>query len=124
MGTATPLRFPKQGEVYMTRFDPAEGSEIQKIRPAVVLQNDTANRHSPVTIVAAVTSFRGDSELYPTEVLIRPPDGGLSADSVVHLNQLRTLDKRRLGKRMGTLSAETMTNVKSALLVSLGLVEL
>lgn len=108
----------------MTRFDPAEGSEIQKIRPAVVLQNDTANRHSPVTIVAAVTSFRGDSELYPTEVLIRPPDGGLSADSVVHLNQLRTLDKRRLGKRMGTLSAETMTNVKSALLVSLGLVEL
>ena len=123
MGTASPLKYPKRGEVYSTRFDPAEGAEMQKTRPAVVLQNDIANRHSPVTIVAAVTSFRG-GELYPTEVLVHSPEGGLTADSVVLLNQIRTLDKRRLGKRMGTLSAETIRKVNGALLLSLGLTEI
>ena len=122
MGTASPLKYPKRGEVYTTRFDPAEGSGMQKTRPAVVLQNDTANRHSPVTIVAAISSHF-EEPLYPTEVLIREREGRLRRDGVVLLNQIRSVDKRRLVKRLGRLEAETMVRVAQALRISLGLVE-
>ena len=67
MGDDAGLTAPKWGEVYLVNFDPTIGSEIRKTRPALIIQNDTANRHSPVTIVAAITSFNG-GKLYPTEV--------------------------------------------------------
>jgi mRNA interferase MazF len=104
-------------------LDPTVGAEIRKTRPAVVVQNDPANRRSPITIVAAVTA-QFEEPLYPTEVLVRAPEGGLAVDSVVLLNQIRSVDKGRLVCRLGILKALTMNEIDRALLVSLGLVEI
>jgi len=114
---------PNRGEVFLVNFDPTTGAEIKKTRPALIVQNDIANQNSPITIVAAITS-QFEEPLYPTEVRIRRPEGGLSANSVVLLNQIRSIDKRRLVKRMGTLRNDTMAKVNRALLVSLGLAEI
>lgn len=114
---------PRRGEVYLVSFDPTVGAEIQKTRPALVLQNDVANRYSPITIVGAITS-QFEEPLYPTEVLIMAPEGGLEVDSVVLLNQIRSIDSARLIRRLGKLTPETMRRVDRALMVSLGLVEL
>lgn len=99
MGAARPRRetvaFPKRGEIYLADFDPVIGSEIAKTRPALVIQNDIGNRVSPITIVAAFSS-QVRQPLYPIEVLVRASEGGLTADSTVRLNQLRTMDKSRL----------------------------
>ena len=114
---------PKRGDIFLVNFDPTLGAEIRKTRPALVLQNDIANRSSPITIVAAITS-KFDETLYPTEILI-PAQGkaGLSVDSVVLLNQLRSVDKKRLVKRLGKLSVEHLAQVDRSLRISLGLVE-
>jgi mRNA interferase MazF len=117
------LAQPKRGEIYLVNFDPTIGAEIQKIRPALVLQNDIANEHSPVTIVAAITS-QFDDPLYPTEVLVQPPEGGLTIDSVVLLNQIRSIDKQRLVKRLGKLTNETTALVNQEIQISLGLIEI
>ena len=117
------VAFPKRGEIYLVNFDPTIGSEIQKTRPALILQNDISNQHSPITIVAAITS-QFDIETYPTEVLINPPEGGLSVTSVVLLNQIRSIDKQRLVKRMGIVSDHLMEYVNNAIQISLGLIEL
>ncbi len=114
---------PRRGEVYLVNFDPTLGAEIQKTRPAMILQNDIANRHSPITMVAAITS-KFDNTLYPTEVLIHPPEGGLTVASVVLLNQVRSIDKRRLVKRLGALKPATMRQVEQALLISFGIVKI
>src|ERR671939_458257 len=108
------LARPKRGEIYLVNFDPTVGAEIQKTRPALIVQNDITNRHSPITIVAAITSHF-DETLYPTEVLIRVPEGGLTSDSVVLLNQVRSVDKRRLVRRLGTLASASMERVTRAL---------
>ena len=114
---------PRRGDVCLVTFDPTVGAEIRKTRPALIIQNDIANRYSPITIVAAITSQVSES-IYPTEVLVRRPEGGLTADSIVLLNQIRSVDKRRLFNRLGRVTPETMRRVDHALLVSLGLVEL
>jgi mRNA interferase MazF len=111
---------PRRGDVYLVAFDPTIGAEIRKTRPALVIQNDTANRFSPVTIVAAITSQLGERR-YDTEVLVRAADGGLDRDSVVLLNQLRSIDRRRLVQRLGTLRRDTMVRVDRALAISVGL---
>ena len=111
---------PRRGEIYLVNFDPTLGSEIKKTRPALILQNDIANRHSPITIVAAITS-KYDATLYPTEVLIKSPEGGLTRDAVVLLNQVRSIDKGRLIKRLGVLKPATILVVERALQISLGL---
>lgn len=116
------INYPKRGEVYLVDFDPTVGSEIQKTRPALVLQNDVSNQYSPVTIVAAITS-QFDQTLYPNEVLIQAPEGGLTNNSVVLLNQIRSIDKKRLIKRLGTLTGETMEQVNQAIQISLGLID-
>jgi mRNA interferase MazF len=114
---------PKRGEVYLVSFDPTLGAEIQKTRPALILQNDISNRYSPITIVAALTSqFKNPP--FPTDVLITPPEGGLKTQSAALLNQIRSIDKRRLIKLLGALSPETMSRVNDALRISLGFVEL
>lgn len=123
MAKAAKVIQPRRGEVYLVSLDPTVGAEIKKTRPAVVVQNDPANRRSPVTIVAAITS-QFEEPLYPTEVLVRAPEGGLTADSVVLLNQIRSVDKGRLVRRLGVLKAETMKEIDRALLLSLGLVEI
>jgi mRNA interferase MazF len=109
--------------VYLVSFDPALGSEIQKTRPALILQNDMANRHSPITIVAAITSQFAEP-LYPTEVLISPPEGGLVVPSVVLLNQIRSIDRRRLVRRLGRVHPATVVRVNRAIQLSLGVIEL
>jgi mRNA interferase MazF len=114
---------PRRGEIYLVNFDPTIGSEIKKTRLALVLQNDIANRHSPITIVAAITS-KYDANLYPTEVLVKPPEGGLTASALVLLNQVRSIDKGRLIKRLGVLKPATMENIDRALQISLGLLKL
>jgi len=117
------LTLPKRGEIYLVNFDPTVGSEIQKTRPALILQNDISNQHSPITIVAALTS-QFDSELYPTEVLINPPEGGLSYPSVVLLNQIRSIDRQRLIRRLGLISDQLLDKINSAIQISLGLIDL
>jgi mRNA interferase MazF len=113
---------PKRSEIYLVHFEPAVGVEIRKTRPALVLQNAIANRHSPITIVAAVTS-QFDDMLYPTEVLVTAPEGGLSVDSVVLLNQIRSIDRRRLSGRLGAIRGSTMEKVERSLQISLGLLK-
>lgn len=89
----------------------------------LIIQNDVANEYSPAVIVAAITSAAGTKD-YPTEVCVRPPEGGLTKASVVLLNQIRTLDKRRLVERWGGLEPETMQWVDEALKISVGLIPL
>ena len=117
------VTLPKRGEIYLVNFDLIVGSEIQKTRPALVLQNNISNQHSPITIVAALSS-QFDAEIYPTEVLITPPEGGLSYPSVVLLNQIRSIDRQRLVKRLGVVSDQLMDCVNNAILISLGLIDL
>ena len=114
---------PKRGEVYLVSFDPTVGSEIQKTRPALILQNGIANQHSPITIVGAITS-KFEEPLYPTEVLVKAPEGGLSVDSVILLNQIRSIDRRRLVRRLGAIRAPTLERVDRALQISLGILKL
>ena len=121
MAQAAQVIRPRRGEVYLVSLDPTVGAEIRKTRPAVVVQNDWANRRSPITIVAALTS-QFEEPLYPTEVLVRAPEAGLPVDSVVLLNQIRSVDKDRLVRRLGILPVRTMRAVDRALLLSLGLV--
>lgn len=115
-------KLPKRGEVWIVNFDPTVGSEIKKTRPAVVLQNDIANNFSAVTIVAAMSAHTG-KDLYPTEVLIKAPEGGVEKPSIVLLNQIRTIDKTRLVSRIGAFTGGTMNAVDRAVLISLGLVD-
>ena len=121
MAEAPRVARPRRGEVYLVNFDPTVGAEIRKKRPALVLQNDIANRWSPITIVAAITS-RFKEPTYPTEVIVRAPEGGLDVDGVVLLNQIRSIDRRRLVRRLGVLRAERMREVEQAILISLGIV--
>lgn len=114
---------PRRGDVYLVNFDPTIGSEIKKTRPALVIQNNIANAYSPVVIVAAISS-QFQERLYPTDVLIQKGDVGLPRDSVVLLNQIRTVDKRRLLKRLGNVEDQTMARVNHALEISLGILEI
>ena len=121
MGEARGIKVVRRGEIYLVSFAPTLGAEIQKTRPALVVQNDIANRYSPITIVAAITSTV-DPRPRPTKVLVKAAEGGLSGDSMVLLNQIRSVDKRRLLKRLGKLSPVTLEDVNRALLISFGLV--
>ena len=91
-----------------------------KAGPALIIQNDIGNRYSPVLIVAAITS--GKKARYDVQVEIKAPQGGLHHDSLVLLNQIRTVDKRRVGRYWGHLSARAMRQVDKAIEISLGLV--
>lgn len=116
--------YPRRGEIHLVSFDPVRGREIAKTRPALVIQNDIGNRESDVIIVAAITSHQKRDHLYPVNVLVRAPEGGLKQDSVVRLDQIRSVDKERLGGRLGVLSPEIMEQVGRALEISLGLMDL
>lgn len=123
MAKQSKVTYPQRGEIYLVNFDPTIGSEIQKTRPALILQNNIANEYSPITIVAAITSS-SDEKLYPMEVLIKSPEGGLGKDSTILLNQIRSIDKQRLIRLLGKLTPTRMTQVDKAIQISLGLIEL
>jgi len=97
------------------------GARIKKTRPALVIQNDIGNQYSPITIVAAITS-KFDLPPYPTEVIMESKDSGLPQTSAVVLNQIRSVDNKRLIRRIGVASAEVMERVNGAMEISLGLV--
>jgi mRNA interferase MazF len=117
------INAPARGEVYLVNFDPTIGSEIEKTRPALIIQNDIANEHSPITIVAAITS-KFDDNLYPTEVEIFAGEGGLKQNSVVLLNQIRSIDSQRLVKRLGKIEDSTLRKINLSIKISLGLIEI
>jgi mRNA interferase MazF len=114
---------PRRGEGYLVSFDPTVGAEIQKTRPAVVIQNEIANRASPITIVAAITTHAEDRRAYVSNVPVAKGEGGLTSPSLIVTNQIRSVDRRRLIRRLGSLRPETMARVDRALMVSVGLVE-
>ncbi len=110
----------KRGEIYYADLSPVVGSEQGGIRPVLIVQNDVGNKHSPTVIAAAITSKQEKSRL-PTHISVRASTCGLAKDSVVLLEQVRTLDKRRLKERMGELDSGAMQQVNDALQVSFGL---
>ena len=109
----------KRGELYYAYLSPVIGSEQGGVRPVLVVQNDVGNRYSPTVIAAAVTSKINKARL-PTHIELSASLYGLAKDSVVLLEQIRTIDKRRLKDRIGLLSEQTMMRVDDALLISLG----
>ena len=109
----------KRGEIYRADLDPVVGSEQGGIRPVVIIQNDTGNLHSPTVIVAAITTRRQKPGL-PVHVPISAEESGLRQDSVVLTEQVRTLEKSRLSRRLGTLTPEAMKRLDHALGLSLG----
>ena len=109
----------KKGDLFFADLSPVVGSEQGGLRPVLVVQNDVGNKYSPTIIVAAVTS-QTKTKL-PTHVRLEATQGGLSKDSVVLLEQLRTIDKQRLKERIGTLSESQLPDVEKALSVSLGI---
>ena len=108
----------KRGELYYADLSPVVGSEQGGIRPVLVVQNDIGNKYSPTIIAAAVTSKINKAKL-PTHIEL-PPAFGLAKESVILLEQIRTLDKRRLKERIGELPPATMLRVNRAILISLG----
>lgn len=112
----------KRGELYYADLSPVVGSEQGGIRPVLVVQNDVGNKFSPTVIAAAVTSQISKAKL-PTHIELSAKQYGLPKDSVVLLEQIRTLDKRRLKERIGQIDIERMNKINQALLVSLGFYE-
>lgn len=110
----------KRGDIFYADLSPVVGSEQGGVRPVLVVQNDIGNKYSPTVIVAAVTSQINKAKL-PTHVEISANDFGLAKDSVILLEQIRTLDKRRLREKIGKLDMPLMSRVNHALIISLGI---
>ena len=110
----------KRGEIYYADLSPVVGSEQGGVRPVLIVQNDVGNKYSPTVIAAAITSQHDKSRL-PTHIEVNAGSCGLARDSVVLLEQIRTLDKHRLRERAGQITAEDQRRVDQALDVSLGL---
>ena len=110
----------KRGDIYYADLSPVVGSEQGGLRPVLIIQNDIGNKYSPTVIAAAITSRLGKTRL-PTHIDIYADKVGLAKDSVVLLEQIRTLDKRRLKEKMGHLDDGVMAEVNSAIAVSFGL---
>ena len=110
----------RRGDIYYADLSPVVGSEQGGMRPVLIIQNDTGNRYSPTVIAAAITSQTGKAKL-PTHIDLPVDSCGLTRDSVILLEQVRTLDKSRLRERMGRLDEPAMHQVDNAIAVSFGL---
>lgn len=110
----------KRGDIYYADLSPVVGSEQGGLRPVLIIQNDVGNRYSPTVIAAAITSRMGKTKM-PTHIDVYADKAGLARDSVILLEQVRTLDKRRLREKMGHLDDAVMTEVNTAIAVSFGL---
>lgn len=110
----------KRGEIYYADLSPVIGSEQGGIRPVLIVQNDVGNKFSPTVIAAAITSQRFKTNL-PTHIQVNADECGLAKDSIVLLEQVRTIDKKRLREKMGNLDEEDMSRIDKALSVSFGL---
>ena len=112
----------KRGDIFYADLSPVIGSEQGGVRPVLVVQNDIGNKYSPTVIAAAVTSQINKAKL-PTHIEIDAVTYGLSKDSVILLEQIRTLDKKRLKEKIGQIDDELMGQVNNALMISFGLTE-
>ena len=110
----------KRGDIYYADLSPVVGSEQGGVRPVLIVQNDIGNKFSPTVIAAAITSRHSKASL-PTHISLSSDSSGLAKDSVVLLEQIRTIDKHRLKERMGKLDNKSMERVDRALSVSFGL---
>ncbi len=110
----------KRGDIFYADLSPVIGSEQGGLRPVLIVQNDVGNKFSPTVIAAAITSQTGKARL-PTHIEIGTDGNGLQKDSVILLEQIRTIDKKRLKDKMGHLDEDLMTQVDSAISVSFGL---
>ena len=110
----------RRGDIYYADLSPVVGSEQGGMRPVLIVQNDTGNRHSPTVIAAAITSQMGKAKL-PTHINLSARGCGLSRDSIILLEQIRTIDKSRLREKMGKLPDAVMDRVNGAIAVSFGL---
>jgi len=110
----------RRGDIYYADLSPVVGSEQGGMRPVLIVQNDTGNKHSPTVIAAAITSQINKARL-PTHIELQANTYGLTKDSVILLEQIRTIDKRRLKEHMGRLDEEMMSKVDNAIAVSFGL---
>ncbi|MBQ8393550.1 MAG: type II toxin-antitoxin system PemK/MazF family toxin [Clostridia bacterium] len=110
----------KRGDIYYADLSPVVGSEQGGLRPVLIVQNDIGNRYSPTVIAAAITSKMTKTRL-PTHIDVVADNVGLAKDSVILLEQIRTIDKTRLKEKMGHLDDGVMTNVNNAITVSFGL---
>lgn len=113
----------KRGDIFYADLSPVIGSEQGGVRPVLVVQNDIGNKYSPTIIVAAITSQINKARL-PTHIEINAPEYGLPKDSVVLLEQIRTIDKKRLREKIGKFNDEMMRSVDEALKISVGLLPL
>lgn len=113
-------RIIRRGDIFTADLNPVRGSEQGKVRPVVIIQNDIGNQYSPIVIVAAITS--GERAKFDINIEVKSPEGGLSKNSIILLNQIRSVDKSRLGKYWGRLSPSTMKKVDEAIKISLGLI--
>lgn len=116
------MEMVKRGELYYADLSPVVGSEQGGVRPVLIVQNNVGNKYSPTIIAAAITSQLDKAKL-PTHIALPANKYGLPKDSVVLLEQIRTLDKRRLKEKIGELPINMMARVNEALLVSLGFFE-
>ena len=112
----------KRGDIFYADLSPVIGSEQGGLRPVLIVQNDIGNKYSPTVIAAAITSKISKTKL-PTHIDVPCEDAGLSKNSIILLEQIRTIDKQRLKEKMGHLNDRTMASVNSAIQVSFGLVE-
>lgn len=110
--------FPRRGEIWLVNWNPSRGSEQAGKRPALVIQNDIGNEHAATTIVVAISTA---IKLYPMNVLIEPPQGGLTKPSIVKTSQILTVSKNRLEKKLGVIENKKMEEVERALKLSLAL---
>ena len=111
----------RRGEIYYADLSPVVGSEQGGVRPVLIVQNDIGNKYSPTVIAAAITSQREKSKL-PTHIELAGENCGLQKNSIVLLEQIRTIDKRRLKEKMGMLDSGSMSQIDNALSVSFGLI--
>jgi mRNA interferase MazF len=112
----------RRGDIFYADLSPVVGSEQGGLRPVLIVQNDTGNRYSPTVIAAAITSRMSKTRL-PTHIDVYSNQVGLAKDSVILLEQIRTIDKRRLKEKLGHLDEGIMNSVNSAIAVSFGLSE-
>jgi len=112
----------KRGDIFYADLSPVVGSEQGGIRPVLIVQNDVGNQYSPTVIVAAITSRINKAKM-PTHIEIKGDDYGLSKDSVILLEQIRTIDKKRLKERIGHIDENVISTVNEAVSISLGLMD-
>ena len=110
----------KKGDIVLVNLEPIKGSEQGCIRPCLIIQNNQGNKCSPLTIIAPLTSKAFTKE-FPTNVVVSKEDSGLNKNSTILLNQIRTIDKRRITRKVSSLSAEIMSKVEMAIKISLDL---